>query len=49
MWMDDSNVSNCMSCNNTFSLMLRKVYYSKPISEFFKLLSPLLSITVEYV
>ena len=27
MWMDDSNVSNCMSCNSGFSLMLRKVLY----------------------
>ena len=26
MWMDDSNVSACMNCNNQFSLMLRKVF-----------------------
>jgi hypothetical protein len=25
MWIDDSTISNCMSCNSGFSLMLRKV------------------------
>lgn len=25
MWIDDSNVTNCMACNSAFSLLLRKV------------------------
>ena len=25
MWVDDANVSNCMSCNAGFSILLRKV------------------------
>ena len=25
MWIDDSAISNCMSCKSGFSLMLRKV------------------------
>lgn len=25
MWVDDATISNCMSCKNGFSLMLRKV------------------------
>lgn len=28
MWIDDSNVSNCMGCNSGFSLLLRKVKFN---------------------
>ena len=31
MWVDDASISKCMSCQSTFSLMLRKVFNFKLI------------------